>query len=113
MKHLLIMTFDIIRSGEPHVPLSSGYLLSYLRSDSRFEDEFIVDYLSFNLNEEPNIGVDFILNIVTKKCRLRDLDIIAIGSYIWSDRLVNPLIRSLRKNGFKYSRLCKVIDPPP
>lgn len=101
MKKLLIITFDLIRKGEPQTTLSVGYLLSYLKNHEKYKNKFSVDHISFNLHANPEISIDIVLNKIVKNYDLGLLDYIAIGCYIWADHLINPLLKIIRENGFK------------
>lgn len=100
MKHILLISFDLIRDGEPSVTLSIGSLMSFLKNDKRYGNDFIANHISFNLYNDPSINLDDIVNSITTKYRLSDMDHIAISCYIWSDYIINPLVRALRENGF-------------
>jgi len=100
MKHILLISFDLIREGEPSTTLSIGYLISFLKNDKRYGNEFIANHVSFNIYNSSLINPNDIINSITTKYRLNDIDYIAISCYIWSDYIINPLIRALRKNGF-------------
>jgi radical SAM superfamily enzyme YgiQ (UPF0313 family) len=100
MKQVLLISFDIIRKGEPNVSLAIGSLLSYLKASEYYLKKFVIEHQSFNLYEQAPLKVDSIINEITSRYNLRDINIIAISCYVWSDRIVNDLIRELRINGF-------------
>ncbi len=49
MKNVLIISFDLIRKGEVTQSLSIASLLTYLKSDHRYGEEFTVYHLPFNM----------------------------------------------------------------
>ena len=101
MKNLLIITFDLIRKGEPQTSLSVGYLLSYLKNNENYKKKFLVNHISFNLHDDPEISVDTVLNRIAKEYDFTLLDYLAIGCYIWSEHLINPLLKAIRENRFR------------
>ena len=100
MKQILLLSFDLIRNGEPQISLAMGYLLSRLRTDPGYEVDFIARHISFNLYDDSAITIETVLDTVTSKYRLAELDFIAISCYAWSDFLTNDLISALRRSGF-------------
>jgi len=102
MKNLLIISFDLIRTGEPNTSLSIASLLSYLKQNEKYGYEFTVSHMSFNLVTTPRIKIDKITEAITNKYDLDKTHFIAIASYVWSEYLINNLISSLRSLGFRH-----------
>ncbi len=96
MKKLLIISFDLIREGESVKSLAISSILSYLKNDIRYGNEFIAEHLPINM---------FSLNNATKVEDLHDrlsdfdfgtFDFIALSAYIWNEYLTNDLISYIR-----------------
>jgi radical SAM superfamily enzyme YgiQ (UPF0313 family) len=100
MRHTLLISFDLIRDGEPQTSLSIASLSAYLQQDPRFGDELVCDHLSFNLLENPALSPDEAVASIRARFDLGDIESIAISCYVWSEYLVNPLIKALRSEGF-------------
>jgi hypothetical protein len=100
MKKILLITFDFTRYDEPTTSLAMGSLLSRLKADPCFISEFVAEHVSFNLYAHPNLTPDNALEVLVQAHDLTKIHAIAIGCYIWADHLVNPLISTLRTNGF-------------
>lgn len=101
MKQLLLISFDLIREGEPGISLAAGYLIAYMRSDGLYGRGFQVTHFPFNLHNNRINGKDTVIKSITSRHKLSHFDSIAISCYVWSDYLINPLIKSLRENGFR------------
>jgi len=100
MRRLLIVTFDLVRNNEPETSLAAGYLISYLKAQKEYGHSFLVEHLPFNLLKQPELTPAHILETMSQKHKLMDIDAIAIGCYIWSDHLTRPVIKGLRKLDF-------------
>lgn len=100
MKRLLIVSFDLIRPGEPQSSLSIASLIAYLKQNERYGHEFTCDHISFNLLENMMIDADTVAQDIIKIYNLEEIDFIALSCYVWSEFLINDLIRSLRRNNF-------------
>jgi hypothetical protein len=100
MKHACIISFDFIRQGEPEGSLAIASLLAYLKQDERYGQEFQCGHISFNLLEHAQLTVLHVVQNILKMYHLPALDFIALSCYVWSEFLINPLIRSLREHGF-------------
>lgn len=99
MKHLAIITFDIIREHEPDVAFSVGSILSYLKGQPGYGHEFQVHHKSINLNHDPlrtidwsNLGIDW-----------HTMDFIAVSCYIWSHKQSLALMDWLKQQKVKAS----------
>lgn len=101
MKQVLIISFDIIRNGEPPVSLAIGSLLSYLKNDKRYEKAFAVEHIPFNLNDNSPLSIETIISVIEAKYDLKKLHAIALSCYVWSEYIINKLIVQLRLRGFK------------
>jgi radical SAM superfamily enzyme YgiQ (UPF0313 family) len=100
LKKLLIISFDLIREGECQKSYSISSLLSYLKQDPRYNRDFQVDHISYNLFDES-------INISNERPeKLGNIDLnsfsaIAISNYVWSESKINQFIVLLRKLGFR------------
>ena len=100
MHKALIVSLDLIRSGEPQVPLSTASLLAALRADPEYGDTFTVEHCGINLlhtaqEEEQSVVLQTVL-----RREPRSFDTIAIACYVWSERVVRGLLKELRRLGF-------------
>ena len=101
MRQLLIVTFDLIRDGEPSTPFAVGCLMSYLKNHKEYGYEFVAHHISFNLHEKEDLKANEVLQTIAKNHDLRKLHAIAIGCYVWADFIVKDLVDELRKEGYK------------
>ncbi len=101
MKQILLLSFDLVSEGEPNISLSIASLLAYLKQDKRYGNEFMVSHIGFNMLDFPHLQTNEIIEKIRNKHNLAEIDFIAIACYIWSEYLVNPLIKKLREKGFK------------
>lgn len=99
MKKLVIISFDLIKHGEPKISLSIGSLLAYLKNSPLYNNVFTVDHFTLNLYDKPN--VEDIVQKITDEHNIAEIDFIAISSYVWSEFIINKLVHALRKKGFK------------
>ena len=99
MKNVLLISFDLIREGEPEKSLSTASLLAFLKNDERYGSEFFVHLMPINLlkfgNNAGEIGT--FLSVFD----LERFDTVAISCHIWSEHLINPLTAKLREMGFR------------
>lgn len=100
MKQVLLVSFDIIRDGDPVVSLAIGSLLSYLKSSKLYGQQFEIEHISFNMQSMSIPSLETVMASITSKFRIPDFHAIAISCYVWSDHIINPLIKALRTNGF-------------
>lgn len=101
MRKVLIVSLDLIRPGEPRIPLSTASLLAYLHDAPGYGETFTAEHAGINLLEvEP----DEELATVQARVFERDpasFDTIAIACYVWSERVVRGLLEDLRRRGFR------------
>lgn len=100
MKNVLIVSFDLIRSGEVETSLAIASLLAYLKSREGYGDEFIVHHVSFNMLESGKKITKASLEKDLLGFHLEDFDTIGISCYVWNEYLINGLTRQLRKMSF-------------
>lgn len=101
MRQALIISFDLLREGEPETTLSIASLLAHLKSDPGYGDEFQVEHAPVNLLcHDSETAVELALNAILTR-GLGTLDTIAVSCYVWAEREVKHLIRRLRESGYR------------
>ncbi len=98
MKHIVIISFDLLREKEGSISLSIASLLSYLKNDRRYNQDYTINHLPINMWECDN-PKDQLYSSVSK-LPLDEIDTIGISCYVWSEYITNPLIKKLRTQGF-------------
>lgn len=100
MKKALIVSYNVVREGEGQMPLSIASIMAYVMNDPEYGYNFEVDHLPFNLlNNNLNLS-DF--ENCFRKVPLNNYRFIAISAFVWNEYLINPLIKFLRKSGYKH-----------
>ncbi|MEM6722034.1 MAG: radical SAM protein [Bacteroidota bacterium] len=98
MKKLLIISFDLIREGENEKSLAISSILSFLKKDKRYGEDFLVYHLPINMFKfDKNIAVND-LKPYLEIFNFHDLDFVALSAYIWNEYLTNDLMQMLRKD---------------
>ena len=99
MKHLAIITFDIVREDEPEVAFSVASILSYLKGQPGYGQDYEVHHKSVNLSNSPlrtinwiDLGIDW-----------HAMDFIAVSCYIWSHKQSLGLMRWLKDENVQAS----------
>lgn len=101
MRNVLLVSFDIIREGEPGTPLAVAALLASLKSAQEYGTAFTVENLSVNLLDcEAEHAVQIALDAVVER-GVNFCDTIAVGCYVWAEREVTAFIRGLRGLGYR------------
>lgn len=101
MHTALIISFDLIREGEPETSLSTGSLLASLKSDPAYGCEFSVDHVGINLLAcTTEAAVARALTAVLER-GIDACDTVALACYVWSEREVCETIRRLRECGYR------------
>ena len=101
MKKTLIISFDLIREGEVEKSLAIASLMSYLKADKRFGQDFEITHKCFNMWILRNKATSDYLETELNKYNIETFDTIAISCYVWNEYLINPLIDKLRYMGFR------------
>lgn len=101
MKKAIIISFDLIRSGDLKKSLAIGSIMAYAKQHEFYTKEFTVENISINAFETINNGHQQLFDQHLADLKLSEIDTIAISSYVWSEYLINPLISYLRKKGFQ------------
>ena len=101
MRKALIVSFDIIREGEPETPLAIASLLASLRSAPGYGDEFAVENVSVNqFTCDTELAVQQAMEAVLDR-GFDSFDTIAVGCYVWAEREVTQFIQRLRASGYR------------
>ena len=83
MKNILIISFDLIREGESKKPLAIASLLSFLKNDTRYGDEFKAEHISINMLKVQNKGKVEEFHSLLSHLDFSKIDFIALSAYIW------------------------------
>lgn len=94
---MCLITFDVIRTGEPMVAYSAASLLSFLKSRPEYGSGYEVDHFSFNVLSNPDQAIPW----ESQKIQFDSYDFVAISCYIWAHNEALNLMRWLKTN------LCK------
>lgn len=101
MRNALIVSFDLIREGEPETTLSIGSLLASLKSDPAYGAEFEVEHVGINLLTcTTEAAVAQAMDAVHQR-GIGTCDTVAVACYVWCEREVCECIRRLRKCGYR------------
>lgn len=102
MKKLLIISFDLIREGESEKSLAISSILSYLKKDKRYGEEFFVYHLPINMFKLDKNTVARDLKPYLDIFDFHNFDFVALSAYIWNEYLTNDLMQMLRNDfGFQ------------
>lgn len=99
-KRVLLLSFDLLRSGDPETAFAMGSLLAYLQQAEGYGETFEVQHLAINLLEKVQVDIAWLETKLRTLC-VADLDSIALSCYIWNEYLINPFISCLRRMGFR------------
>lgn len=99
MRKVVIVSFDLIRSGESEVSLSVGSLLASLRRD--LGGEFELHHIGVNLLEMDGDTAVARAEEAVLRLDLSEGDTLAVSGYVWCEPLTAGLIRRLRAKGFR------------
>ncbi|MCB1176238.1 MAG: radical SAM protein [Leptospiraceae bacterium] len=92
-KKVLILSFDLVREGESKTPYAIGSLISYLKNDLKYGEEYLIHHHSINLLEFP---LSTPLYKILNGPIYSDYDYIAISAYIWNEYLLNRTLLFIR-----------------
>ena len=103
IKSAILVTFDFTQRGKTGTGLAAGSLISACRHHPKYGSEFIIEHLPISMKEaaKNQYTVDEIAQKINSKMPLGEIDSLAIACYVWSSRLVEPLIKRCRAMGFK------------
>jgi radical SAM superfamily enzyme YgiQ (UPF0313 family) len=101
MKKVLILSFDLIRTGEVEKALAIASLTVYLKADKRYGHDFNIFHKTFNMWDLKNTVTDTFLEQVLNPLNIATFDTIAVSCYVWNEYLINPLLQKLRQMDFR------------
>ena len=102
VRHLLIISFDILRQHDPRPSYSIASLLAFLSgSELAAAGQLSLAHMPFNLKERPDVTAAGVCADAVEGVDLERLDFIALAVYAWSERLVLELVPLLRAAGFR------------
>ncbi len=101
MKKVLIISFDLIRTGEVEKALAVASLTAYLKADKRYKQAFDVFHKTFNMWDLKNTVTDTFLEQALNPLNIATFDTIAVSCYVWNEYLINPLLLKLRQMDFQ------------
>ena len=106
MKHIktaLLVTFDFTQRGKTGTGLAAGSLISACRHHPKYGSQFVIEHLPIAMTTvaKKQYTVDEIAMQINTKIPLGEIDSLAIACYVWSSRLVEPLIKRCKAMGFK------------
>jgi radical SAM superfamily enzyme YgiQ (UPF0313 family) len=97
-KHILFITFDLIRKGDLETSLAMGSILAFLKSDSEISRKWLFEHKSYNIyGESSTINAEEEVS----KLNLNFFNTIALSAYIWADNLAKDFVVNIRKSGFR------------
>jgi radical SAM superfamily enzyme YgiQ (UPF0313 family) len=100
MRKTLLISFDLLREGEPATALSIASLLAHLKSNPAYGDEFVVEHVAINLLDRAVDAVEVAEAAVLER-GIDSFDTVAISCYVWAEREVSRFIRRLRELGYR------------
>ena len=102
MKKLLIISFDLIREGESEKSLAISSIMSYLKNDEGFGNDFYINHLPINMFKLNRDAKAIDLKPYLEVFDFQSLDFIALSAYVWNEFLTNDLMILLRQDfGFE------------
>jgi radical SAM superfamily enzyme YgiQ (UPF0313 family) len=99
-RRALIVSFDILREKDPIPSLAVGSLLAYARTRPGYGRTFVMDHQSVRVDGVHRRDPDEVAGEIAERFDLHRLDVVALAAYAWSDALIDPLMRTLRRLGF-------------
>jgi len=99
----LLVTFDFTQRGKTGTGLAAGSLISACRHHPQYNTEFVIEHLpiSMQLAAQSQPKVDDIAKMINDKLSLANIDRLALACYVWSSRLIEPLIKKCKQMGFR------------
>ncbi len=103
IKKALLVTFDFSQRGKSGTGLAAGSLIAACQSHNYYKKKFTIAHLPILMSEEvvKQLKPIEIVNLINAKVPLEELDRLALACYVWSSRLIEPLIKLCRLKGFK------------
>lgn len=123
IKSSILVTFDFTQRGKTGTGLAAGSLISACRHHPKYGSEFTIKHVPIEMMAvaEKQYSIDEIATKINSTIQLDELDSLAIACYVWSSRLIEPLIKRCREMGFKgkvilggyqiHEKTCKELYP--
>lgn len=102
-KKALLVTFDFSQRGKTGTGLAAGSLVSACRHHPKYNHEFVIDHLPITMTvvSPKQSSVKDIAQQINRKIPLVEIDSLALACYVWSSKLIEPLIKQCRTMGFE------------
>jgi len=103
LRKALLVTFDFTQRGKSGTGLAAGNLISACRHHPQYNTKFVIEHLpvSMQVAAQDQPTVHAIATMINDKISLVDIDRLALACYVWSSRLIEPLIKECREMGFR------------
>lgn len=101
MIHTLLISFDLVRPGEPGTSLAIASILAHQRSKEWWRDRMYVEHLTINMLAFGGSAAPEQFEPQLAALDLQRFDVIALSAYVWNEYLLNPFIALLRRLGFR------------
>ena len=100
MKKVLVLSFDLLRSGEPTKSYAVSNLLAFAKQKPDYNVDFSIKHITYNMSTISGHNVEYTINDIFKQFHPKEYDLIAISAYVWNEYLINPLTKSIRDKGY-------------
>jgi radical SAM superfamily enzyme YgiQ (UPF0313 family) len=97
MKKMCLITFDVIRQGEPTIAYSAASLLSFLKSRPEYGSGYEVDHFPFNVS----FNAGQVIPWESQNIPFDSYDFIGVSCYIWAHNQALDLMQWLKTNQCK------------
>jgi hypothetical protein len=103
IKRTLLVTFDFSQRGKSGTGFAAGSLLSACRSHEQYDKNFTIEHLAISMTiiDKDQLSAIKVVEKINQTISLANLDRLALACYVWSSKLVEPVIKLCRENGFK------------
>jgi len=101
MNRVLLISFDLLRDGEPPKSYAVSHIVSYAKSQPNNNIDFTIEHLTLDMTSFIEKNQFEIINECLTKFNPREFDIIAISAYVWNEFIISPLIGKIKDNSFK------------
>jgi radical SAM superfamily enzyme YgiQ (UPF0313 family) len=100
MNKVLVISFDLIRDGEPRESYAVSHIVDYAMQQLNYKIDYLIEHLTIDMNKTLSNSLDENLDMLMKEFSPKEYNIIAISAYVWNEYLLNPFISRIKKNGF-------------
>jgi radical SAM superfamily enzyme YgiQ (UPF0313 family) len=103
MRKLLLVSFDFWRLGEAKESYAVASLLASIKNHPHYGERFEALSISLSMEGLNKNHSEFSVFQYLQKIipNLLTYDYIAVSAYVWSDYLLKPFLRIVKKNGFR------------